>query len=207
MHRNTSRREDDGHSQTWEDDALSIRPPHSSRGHYNRVVRSPTPTSCDEDNLHHEVSLRSSLQPNRFCLPSPPEQQAHMNHEGDESSPSRIQHCQRSHALRADDNTENNRDSSSVRRHRRTAEKGSGSRGRLVLRDFTLLEATVLKDAIGHYRCQICTLNPFPNDIEEQQMAIDAWRKACEAKKVSLQCTEEIIAVVSVTVTVLVNIC
>lgn len=129
--------------------------------------------------------------------PSSPRRQQRHTPNTDEEPVSSVEHHRYPESLDGD-NLEQAENRVPARRRRRTTENGSGSRGRLTLKDFALLEATVLKDAIGHYRCQICTLNPFPNDVEEQQMAIDAWRKACDAKKVTLQCTEEIIAVVSI---------
>ena len=64
------------------------------------------------------------------------------------------------------------------------------------MRDVDLLSRSVVKLATRHYRCMICTVNPWPDDTQEQEMALEAWEKACKEKDVELEFTEEILALV-----------
>lgn len=106
-------------------------------------------------------------------------------------------HTPRSGYPRSDSRSRSQSPTPSTSKRHRKNEGGSGSRGRLCARDLDCLARAVLKIAIRHYRCQLSTLNPWPDELDEQKMALDCWRRACDEKGVELEFTEETLILIT----------
>ncbi|KZP20962.1 hypothetical protein FIBSPDRAFT_891562 [Athelia psychrophila] len=55
--------------------------------------------------------------------------------------------------------------------------------------DYEEPACNILLDAAYDYSCQICAINPFPNSVEQHEMATSAWKKACSKARKSFEFT------------------
>ena len=74
----------------------------------------------------------------------------------------------------------------------KSAHTGStGSRGRVHVADFDMLSKGLLEDAIGMYHVDITTWNPFPNRLEDCDLAFSRFTKACLERNLSMEFEED----------------
>ncbi|KAF8874589.1 hypothetical protein BD779DRAFT_1450823, partial [Infundibulicybe gibba] len=71
-----------------------------------------------------------------------------------------------------------------------------GSRGRVRASDFDDLSKAVLEDAIVDYRAQVCTVEPYPDRLQDRDWAAKVWVKACEERNVRIEFDEDILKLV-----------
>ncbi|KAF8237107.1 hypothetical protein L208DRAFT_1375801 [Tricholoma matsutake] len=65
------------------------------------------------------------------------------------------------------------------------------SRGRVHIADFDVLSKGLLEDAIGMYRADITTWNPFPNRLKDHDLAFSKFTKACSERNLSMEFEED----------------
>ncbi|EPQ49844.1 hypothetical protein GLOTRDRAFT_51519 [Gloeophyllum trabeum ATCC 11539] len=73
----------------------------------------------------------------------------------------------------------------------------AGSRGRIGLSQFGPVLRSVISLAQYIYRCKIMTEWPYPNDVEEQGMAMEAWTAACKAKNLHVEFDEDALKLIT----------
>ena len=56
----------------------------------------------------------------------------------------------------------------------------------------------ILADAQGHFRSMATTIAGFPDAVQSQEFATDAWRKSCKNKGVVIEFEEEFCRLVCV---------
>jgi hypothetical protein len=81
----------------------------------------------------------------------------------------------------------------------------AGSRGRVRVADFDDLSKGLLEDAIGMYRADINTLNPFPSRLEDRDSAFSKFTRACSEGKVSMDFEEDHLKVVRFAFTLMIT--
>lgn len=67
----------------------------------------------------------------------------------------------------------------------------SGTRNRLIARDLPSMFQAILTDAQGHFRSMATTFAGFPDAVQSQEFATDAWHKSCKSKGVVIEFEEE----------------
>jgi hypothetical protein len=73
---------------------------------------------------------------------------------------------------------------------------GTRPRPRPCAGDFDELTQAVLDAAIGEYRAIICTQDPFPDAISNQEISAQVWVNACASLDIQIQPTLEIMKLV-----------
>ncbi|KZT21733.1 hypothetical protein NEOLEDRAFT_1072839 [Neolentinus lepideus HHB14362 ss-1] len=74
---------------------------------------------------------------------------------------------------------------------------GTGSRGRIRVSEFGPMLRSLIMLAQHLYRCKVMTEWPYPNDVEEQGMAMEAWTAACKVKNVHMEFDEDILKLIT----------
>lgn len=83
--------------------------------------------------------------------------------------------------------------------------ESSGTRGRMRAADFDEMTKSILEDAMSIYRVSICSVEPYPDRLEDRDLAADAWVRACEDRKVRVDFDEDILKLVISHIIILTN--
>jgi hypothetical protein len=83
---------------------------------------------------------------------------------------------------------------------KRPKTESSGSRGRAHVADFDELSKSLLEETISIYRAQIGGVHPYPDRLEDRDAATGAWVESCNARGVRVEFDEDMLKLVSLTV-------
>lgn len=73
----------------------------------------------------------------------------------------------------------------------------SGTRGRVRAADFDEMTKSILEDAMSKYRVSIAAEEPYPDRVDDRDLAADAWVRACEDRKLRMDFDEDILKLVT----------